>query len=112
VSADKYRRFERICVQQSKKIKSLRSHETSVTIYQLTQLNNKGDLNFHDYETLVPKKMGKTSTQHNFYYILEEKSFESVINEITRSIVEELEINLMSLVIFITLNICSTCFEH
>jgi len=27
-------------------------------------------------------------------------------------IVEELETNLMSLVIFITLNICSTCFEH
>ena len=26
--------------------------------------------------------------------------------------VEELETNLMSLVIFITLNICSTCFEH
>ena len=27
-------------------------------------------------------------------------------------IVEELETNLMSLVMFITLNICSTCFEH
>ena len=27
-------------------------------------------------------------------------------------IVEELETNLMSLVIFITLNICSTCFEN
>jgi len=27
-------------------------------------------------------------------------------------IVEELETNLVSLVIFITLNICSTCFEH
>ena len=27
-------------------------------------------------------------------------------------LVEELETNLMSLVIFITLNICSTCFEH
>ena len=27
-------------------------------------------------------------------------------------IFEELETNLMSLVIFITLNICSTCFEH
>jgi len=27
-------------------------------------------------------------------------------------IVEELETNLMSLVIFIKLNICSTCFEH
>ena len=27
-------------------------------------------------------------------------------------IVEELETNLMSLVLFITLNICSTCFEH
>ena len=26
--------------------------------------------------------------------------------------VEELETNLMSLVIFIELNICSTCFEH
>ena len=28
------------------------------------------------------------------------------------NVVEELETNLMSLVIFITLNICSTCFEH
>ena len=27
-------------------------------------------------------------------------------------IVEELETNLMSLIKFITLNICSTCFEH
>ena len=27
-------------------------------------------------------------------------------------IVEELETNLMTLVLFITLNICSTCFEH
>jgi len=27
-------------------------------------------------------------------------------------IVEELETNLMSLVIFITLNMCSTCFGH
>ena len=27
-------------------------------------------------------------------------------------IVEELETNLMSLIMFITLNICSTCFEH
>jgi len=27
-------------------------------------------------------------------------------------VVEELKTNLMSLVIFITLNICSTCFEH
>ena len=27
-------------------------------------------------------------------------------------IVEELETNLMSLVMFIKLNICSTCFEH
>jgi len=27
-------------------------------------------------------------------------------------IVEELETNLMSLVILITLNICSTCFRH
>ena len=27
-------------------------------------------------------------------------------------IVEELETNLMSLAMFITLNICSTCFEH
>ena len=27
-------------------------------------------------------------------------------------LLEELETNLMSLVIFITLNICSTCFEN
>ena len=27
-------------------------------------------------------------------------------------LVEELETNLLSLVLFITLNICSTCFEH
>ena len=27
-------------------------------------------------------------------------------------LVEELETNLMSLIMFITLNICSTCFEH
>ena len=32
--------------------------------------------------------------------------------EHTLEIAEELETNLMSLVIFITLNICSTCFEH
>ena len=29
-----------------------------------------------------------------------------------KTVVEELETNLMSLVMFITLNICSTCFEH
>lgn len=28
----------------------------SVTIYQLTQLNNKEDLNFHDYEISLPEK--------------------------------------------------------
>ena len=33
-------------------------------------------------------------------------------NNVICNKVEELETNLMSLVIFITLNICSTCFEH
>ena len=37
--------------------------------------------------------------------------FNSFLNNYLK-IVEELETNLMSLVIFITLNICSTCFEH
>ena len=55
----------------------------SVTIYQLTQLKNKEDLNFLDSETSVPRKVGKTLTQHNYYYIFEGKSLERVINEIT-----------------------------
>jgi hypothetical protein len=89
-SADKYRRFERICLQQSKKIKVLRVYEISVTICQLKQLNNNEDLNFHDYETFLPIKMGKTLTQHNYYYIFEEKSFEWVINERTHSMLAEM----------------------
>jgi hypothetical protein len=41
-------------------------------------------LNFHDYEIFVPRKMGKTVTQHNYSYIFEKKSIERVINERTR----------------------------
>jgi len=62
----------------------------SVTICQLKQLNNKEDLNFNDYETFVPRKMGKTLTQHNYSYILEKKSFERVINERTPSMLAEM----------------------
>ena len=62
----------------------------SVIIYQLTQLNNEEEFNFHDYEIFVPRKMGKTLTQHNYYYIFEEKSFESVINERTHSMLAEM----------------------
>ena len=42
-------------------------------------------------------------------YSTSDVSVDSAVNTVT---VEELETNLMSLVIFITLNICSTCFEH
>jgi len=42
--------------------------------------------------------------------LLSHRILKSVQN--MKLIVEELETNLMSLVIFITLNICSTCFEH
>ena len=53
---------------------------------------------------------------------LQKKEVTEVVNNIANNrmfigpciivIVEELETNLMSLVIFITLNICSTCFGH
>ena len=43
------------------------------------------------------------------YQLLEYLAVNTVLFE---ELVEELETNLMSLVIFITLNICSTCFEH
>ena len=40
----------------------------------------------------------------------EESTLAETVNSLNT--VEELETNLMSLIMFITLNICSTCFEH
>jgi hypothetical protein len=62
----------------------------SVHIYQFTRLNNTEDLNFHNYETFVPRKVGKTLTQHIYYYIFEKKYFEIVVNEQKRSMLAEM----------------------
>jgi len=44
---------------------------------------------------------------NNMRYLQHHKKY-----KLNNVVVEELETNLMSLVMFITLNICSTCFEH
>ena len=64
---------------------------------------------------LVPHSKGRMHFAEVWEEGAEKKNYEfrrMFIGPCIIVIVEELETNLMSLVIFITLNICSTCFEH
>jgi len=60
-------------------------------------------------------RLQNMGNQQNIAYSLHAHTYRKMLLEGRQNIymrVEDLETNLMSLVILLTLNICSTCFEH